>query len=110
MVNNTIVNKRTYLEAATGVKGVVQKEKEKDRKEAEQAKTHVADEGWKKIESKKVKRAPIKKTADLKQAASSFTIKGERQRTSTTIEFKCSADSCAREAASRYRCGGCKNR
>ena len=93
----------SYAEVVVGGKKEIKKEERIVAIKPE--KQENVDGHWIVVESKKKgSRAASKNKSGLPSS------KGERRKTQTTIECKCSVVDCKREAFSRYRCCDCKER
>lgn len=93
----------SYAEVVVKGKKEIKKEQIVAIKPEKQEKINGEQDHWILVESKKASRAASRKSVQLSS-------KGERRKTLTTIECKCSVVDCRREASSRFRCCDCKER
>ena len=100
---------QTYADVVKTGKMELKKEKNVTIKPEKQENVDSREEHWIVVESKKAIKAAAA-ASTTKKSGLLPSSKGERRRTLTTIECKCSVVECKREAASRYRCCACKER
>ena len=103
IIENVMDNKKTLLVPVIKGKKEIKKEQIVAIKPEKQEKINGEQDHWILVESKKASRAASRKSVQLSS-------KGERRKTLTTIECKCSVVDCRREASSRFRCCDCKER